>query len=354
MEDQNTTQPIFARWEYDTTGTVVGSAFFHPDGTVFAGAVGDLVAPNFTEIDQLLTAVLGVIKQEDLPASNLDALIAAGTVRQDTPSSTTSGTGDYQWLKTTALGGLYTAIDQRMQASDSLGLLKLEDSGHVTGDAGVMALGVMNNAVASLSGSQLDYTPIATNSLGAVQIQVRGEFQEGTSSGFLLKPEDLASVAGDYGVNIHSVRQDAPVNNTSADGDYAAVKSNSVGALYVALVPGTPLTVRANYTTAQTNTSIIGAIAAGTRAVITRCTVAAAHSNTVDVSVVIGFGAATTPTTTGVVFAHPGIAAGSGMVEGAGSGILGQGASDEELRITSSVPTTGSIDVTVTYYTEAI
>ena len=70
-----------------------------------------------------------------------------------------------------------------------------------------------------------------------------------------------------------------------------------------------------------------------------------------DVSVLIGFAAATTPTGTGVVLSHPGIAAGSGVVEGSGAGMLGVGADGEDLRITSEVPTTGSIDVVVSYYT---
>ena len=64
-----------------------------------------------------------------------------------------------------------------------------------------------------------------------------------------------------------------------------------------------------------------------------------------------GFGATTTPTTTGVILSHPGIAKGGGVVEGDGSGILGVGADGEDLRMTSEVPTTGSIDVVVSYHT---
>jgi hypothetical protein len=110
------------------------------------------------------------------------------------------------------------------------------------------------------------------------------------------------------------------------------------------------LTLRANYTAAQTNAAII-TVAASNKIVVTRCSVMADNANTVDVQVRIGFATATTPTTTGVVLSHPGIAAGSGVVEGDGSGILGVGADNEDLRITSEVPTTGSIDVVVSYYT---
>jgi len=110
------------------------------------------------------------------------------------------------------------------------------------------------------------------------------------------------------------------------------------------------VTVRANYTAAQTDTAIV-TIAGGLKIVVTRCSVTAHNANSVNTTVVIGFGAVNTPTTTGVILAHPGIAAGSGVVEGSGSGMLGVGADGEDLRITSSVPTGGSIDVVTSYFT---
>lgn len=112
------------------------------------------------------------------------------------------------------------------------------------------------------------------------------------------------------------------------------------------------VTIRANYTAAQTDTAIV-TVSGGTKIVVTRVTVTADNANTVDVAVVIGFGATNTPTTTSVVAAHPGIKAGAGggFTIGDGSGILGVGGDGEDLRITSEVPTSGSIDVNVTYYT---
>lgn len=110
------------------------------------------------------------------------------------------------------------------------------------------------------------------------------------------------------------------------------------------------VSVRANYTTVQTDAAIV-TIGAGAKIVVTAVMVTADKANTVDVAVRIGFGATNTPTGTGVVAAHPGIEAGGGFVRGDGSGILGVGADGEDLRITSEVPTSGSIDVTVSYYT---
>lgn len=109
------------------------------------------------------------------------------------------------------------------------------------------------------------------------------------------------------------------------------------------------VTVEAAYTAAQTDTAIVSA-ASGEKIVVTSILVTCDNANTADVGLRVGFGAANTPTTTGVVMTHPGIPAGSGVGRGDGSGILGVGADAEDLRITSEAPTTGSLRVLVTYY----
>lgn len=108
-------------------------------------------------------------------------------------------------------------------------------------------------------------------------------------------------------------------------------------------------TFRVNYTTAQTNAAIL-TVAAGTKLVVTQCAVLVDNACSVDVQVRMGFATVTTPTGAGVVLTHPGIAAGSGYTRGDGSGIIGVGADDEDLRITSEVPTGGSIDCLVSYF----
>lgn len=110
---------------------------------------------------------------------------------------------------------------------------------------------------------------------------------------------------------------------------------------------------------AQTDLAVSPAIAAGTALVVTKLSVMADNANTVAVSVRIGFGAANTPAagtvagslSTAVILHHPGIAAGSGVIEGNGSGIVGIGASDQELRVTCGDPTGGNITILVTYFT---
>ena len=110
------------------------------------------------------------------------------------------------------------------------------------------------------------------------------------------------------------------------------------------------VTLEAAYTAAQTNAAVV-TIAGGLVIVVTQIAALCDNANSVDVGLRVGFATATTPTTTGVVLTHPGIAGGSGYSRGDGSGILGVGADGEDLRITSEVPTGGSLRILVTYYT---
>lgn len=50
--------------------------------------------------------------------------------------------------------------------NSAAGILKSEDAAHASGDAGVMTLGVRNDALAARSGTDGDYTPIATDAAG--------------------------------------------------------------------------------------------------------------------------------------------------------------------------------------------
>ncbi|MCJ2530810.1 MAG: hypothetical protein LN413_00615 [Candidatus Thermoplasmatota archaeon] len=110
------------------------------------------------------------------------------------------------------------------------------------------------------------------------------------------------------------------------------------------------VTLRANFTTSQTDQALV-TVAGGLKIVVTRISALLSNAASVDVDVLIGFGAVNTPTTTGVVLSHPDIAPGSGVVEGSGAGILGVGADGEDLRLTSGAPTSGSLDIVMSYYT---
>jgi len=132
--------------------------------------------------------------------------------------------------------------------------------------------------------------------------------------------------------------------------DRTDLYANRAGVLFV--LGGHPniITHAVNYTAAQTDAAIIS-VSAGEKIVVTQLMATADKANTVDVAVAVGFGAATTPTGAGVLGRHPGIAAGSGFSRGSGDGIIGAGADGEDVRITSEVPTSGSIDIVLSYFT---
>ncbi len=105
---------------------------------------------------------------------------------------------------------------------------------------------------------------------------------------------------------------------------------------------------------AQTNAALL-TVGSGAKAVITHISCKADSTNTVGVSVKIGFGtasiaASSTTGTVGIVLEGV-IAAGGELSAGNGSGIIAIGADNEDLRITSDDPTTGGIRVTYSYYT---
>lgn len=135
-----------------------------------------------------------------------------------------------------------------------------------------------------------------------------------------------------------------------AAADRTKLYANRAGVLFV--MGGHPNVISLEYaTTGAQNDVAIVTIATGLKIVVTAIQVVADNANTAFPQVRVGFGATTTPTTTGVVATHPGVPAGGGVVRGVGSGIVAIGADNEDLRITCGAPTGGSLRVLVSYYT---
>ena len=149
---------------------------------------------------------------------------------------------------------------------------KAENSAHTSGDVGVMTLGVRNdNAGNILSGSNGDYTPIATDQFGkqfSVSERVHNTLHTASDIGtFILavrndnallqaatsnntyasvsvdeygkiygaenKQEDNAHTSGDTGSFILAVRNDSNASMTSANGDYSPIAVNANGAVAI-------------------------------------------------------------------------------------------------------------------------
>ena len=107
-----------------------------------------------------------------------------------------------------------------------------------------------------------------------------------------------------------------------------------------------------SFATAQTDAKLID-VGATQRLLVVSAKATCANSNTGDVSVRLGFATATLPTLTvdsltgsaGEFFSHGGIAKGGGAVDAEG----GMGAEGEDLRLTCSAATGGSLRITVKY-----
>lgn len=231
-----------------------------------------------------------------------------------------------------------TAITNALPAGANVLGHVISDTGSTTAVTGnvtaVQATGTNLHAVID-SGSTTAATQATAANLNA---QVQGPAAHGASTSG--NPLWLGQEAIAHGTNPSAVTA----------GQLTKLYANRAGIPFV--MGGHPniVTIELAFTAAQTDVAIV-TVAAGNKIVVTACDFVCSHANSVDVSVRIGFGTASTPTTTGVVLTHPNVAAGSGISRGAGSGILGIGADDEDLRITASVPTSGSARALVTYYT---
>lgn len=110
------------------------------------------------------------------------------------------------------------------------------------------------------------------------------------------------------------------------------------------------ITIEVATTGAQTDAAIV-TISTGAKIVVTQIQAITDNANTAFPQLRVGFGTANTPTTTGVVLTHPGLPAGGGVSRGDGSGILGIGADNEDLRYTCGAPTGGSLRILCSYFT---
>jgi hypothetical protein len=109
-------------------------------------------------------------------------------------------------------------------------LQQAEDTPHISGDLGTMALAVRNDSEGTLADADGDYTPLQVDSLGRLRVIADLDI-----TNLADKAEDSVHSSGDIGAYVLSVRADTrPTDaNTSADGDYASLFVNNSGELYV-------------------------------------------------------------------------------------------------------------------------
>lgn len=174
----------------DTEGSLVDTdgdyAPLQVDSVGRLRVVADLDVTNLSE------------KAEDSAHSSGDIGDYVLSVRQDTLATSTDADGDYQSFKTNSLGELYVkatdsdallttidadtssiATDASTIAGDTTSidatltaLSKAEDSAHVSGDQGQMALAVRNDTLGSLVDTDGDYAPLQVSADGALYVEV--------------------------------------------------------------------------------------------------------------------------------------------------------------------------------------
>lgn len=217
-----------------------------------------------------------------------------------------------------------------------LELVRVKVTAYVAGDVEVVMKPTSANCVISI----MDELPAGDNQIGFVAAY--GDIGHDVADGGASPPVKLGLRAIDLGANPTAV---AAADRTNWYGLRAGIAFTLGGHMNAQ-------TLRFTTTSAETNTALV-TVSSGTRIVVTRITAVTSKATSVNVSILIGFHATTTPTTTGVVLAHPNAGAGEGIQEGNGGGILGIGGDGDDLRLTSSVPTGGALDIVMTYFTIA-
>jgi len=118
----------------------------------------------------------------------------AGFRRRDSLATLAPTDGDWVLGNTTDRGAIWVTIDR--VATSALGLGKVEDAAHASGDVGVMSLAVRNDTPSALAGTDGDYIPLTTDSVGALHVQARQATHGNLQANVTLQLQDVDIVAG--------------------------------------------------------------------------------------------------------------------------------------------------------------
>lgn len=168
-------------------------------------------------------------KAEDGAHTSGDTGVMALVVRNDTLAVLAAHDHDYAPLQVNAAGALY--VDMVAVGVAAGDLAKAEDAAHTSGDVGVMALAVRQDTAASLGATDADYSPLITDSTGKLHVNV-GAVTPGTGATNLGKIEDAGHTTGDVGVMALAVRNDAGSVLAATTADYIPLSTDATGRLY--------------------------------------------------------------------------------------------------------------------------
>jgi hypothetical protein len=228
------------------------------------GAATDVAAAAPLPVD-IGTGATGAAKAEDAAAASGDVGVPVLTVRQDTIAGSTSADGDYQHLKSSSTGRVYTSatVDAALPAGDN-NIGNMDIASIAAGDNNIGNVDVAtvpadpfgaNADAASATGSisaKLRFIaatgiPITgTVTVGSHAVTNAGTFVTQIDGAALtalqlidniVAVEDAVAGSGYSGVPLLVVRQDSQTA-LAADGDFISPTIDSAGGLRVSIVAG--------------------------------------------------------------------------------------------------------------------
>lgn len=175
----------------------------------------------------------GILKATDAAWGGAgDAGVMAMAVMNTDESSLVPTEGDYMPFAVAGNGVVKVSVTNGGQKDGASGLIKNEDTVASSGDAGVMKLGVSNEAGNTLAADG-DYTPFAVTTKGVGLINIDNAFQRSQGAG-ILKLEDGSASSGDAGVMLLAERQDQLITGkVGGNNRYAANLVDTLSRLYV-------------------------------------------------------------------------------------------------------------------------
>lgn len=240
----------------------------------------DQVEPLLTSIDADTTTLAGTVRAEDAPAGSGDTGIPALGRRNDTAAARTDADGDYTHIATdaagrvaiTALGGAIPITDNggSVTVDGSVAVTNFPTSYEIANDAG-NPIPVSGTVAVTDGGGSI--TVDGTVAVGPT-------VTPGTAATNLGKAEDAAHTSGDVGVMALGVRNDAAAVRTSADGDYSPVSTDSAGRVGVATLGGTLSVSDAALATANAHLAAISGFTDGIEGLLTAITGQLTTTNT--------------------------------------------------------------------------
>ena len=179
-----------------------------------AGADGDYSVLQVDAAGALYTTIQGtdaadIGKAEDAAHASSDTGIAPLAVRNDALAALGGADGDYSPIQVGAEGAVFVMGDQ------------IEDTAAGDGDYALPILATRNDTLAALAGTDGDYGTLQIDAEGALFVTVDD----------LEKAEDAQHSSGDEGVMMLGVRNDVLAALGGTDGDFVPLQMDDEGAL---------------------------------------------------------------------------------------------------------------------------